>query len=155
MSSSCPHRQARPTDPAQVEQALIAARARCEAAGESWTEPRNRTYALLVGAGEPVKAYDLIQRYGAGSRAAKPPTVYRSLDLLISIGLVHKVVTMGAYLAWPGGTTTDSAGLLVCTCCHAVEPFPHGGPAAISGAPKDFLIERIVLEASGLCRHCR
>jgi Fur family zinc uptake transcriptional regulator len=82
-----------PTEPALVEQALAAGRARCEAAGESWTEPRRRTYALLVGARKPVKAYDLIQQFARGQSATKPPTVYRSLDLLMTIGLVQKVIT--------------------------------------------------------------
>lgn len=155
MSPPCPHSHAAAADPARVERALIAARTRCEGAGEAWTEPRHRTYALLVGAGKPMKAYDLIQQFGGGMRPTKPPTVYRSLDLLMAIGLVQKVVTLGAYMACPEGASTGAAGLLVCTCCHAVEQLPDTGPAAISGAPAGFLIERVVLEASGICRRCR
>ena len=89
MSGPCPHSHPEPQDAAHVQHALDAARARCEAAGENWTEPRRRTYALLVSAGKPVKAYDLIQQFGAGVRATKPPTVYRSLDLLMGIGLEY------------------------------------------------------------------
>lgn len=101
-----------------------------------------------------MKAYDLIQRFGAGARATKPPTVYRSLDLLIGIGLVRKVVTLGAYIACPEAAG-NSPGLLICSCCHSVERLPDPGPAAIAGAPPDYLIEQVVLEASGLCPLCR
>lgn len=101
-----------------------------------------------------MKAYDLIQQFGAGARATKPPTVYRSLDLLMAIGLVRKVVTLGAYVACPEATEC-AAGLLVCSCCHAVEHLPDARPAAIAGAPQDYLIEQVVLEASGLCPLCR
>jgi len=154
VSGPCPHSHPEPQDAAHVQHALDAARARCEAAGENWTEPRRRTYALLVSAGKPVKAYDLIQQFGAGVRATKPPTVYRSLDLLMGIGLVRKVVTLGAYVACPKATDC-AAGLLVCSCCHAVEHLPDARPAAIAGAPQDYLIEQVVLEASGLCPLCR
>lgn len=155
MIPPCPHSYAPLPDPARVERALVAARARCERSGETWTEPRHRTYALLVGAGKPVKAYDLIQQFGAGLRPTKPPTVYRSLDFLMAVGLVQKVVTLGAYMACPETPETGGAALLVCTCCHAVERLPVPGPAAVSNAPPDFLIERVLLEASGRCRRCR
>ena len=154
MSPPCPHSHRAPTDPALLEQALVEARARCEAAGESWTQPRRRTYELLVGAGHPVKAYDLIQRFGEGGRPTKPPTVYRSLDLLMAIGLVQKVITLGAYMACPDSSGTSAAGLLVCTCCGAVERLPDPSLVATCAAPAGFLVERVMLEASGLCPRC-
>lgn len=49
------------------------------AAGQRWTPSRRRTYELLLRAGAPVKAYDLISSYAvAGEAVAKPPTVYRA-----------------------------------------------------------------------------
>ena len=77
-----------------------------------------------------------------------------ALFVLMGIGLVRKVVTLGAYVACPEATEC-AAGLLVCSCCHAVEHLPDARPAAIAGAPQDYLIEQVVLEASGLCPLCR
>ena len=45
----------------------------------------------LLESGEPVKAYDLIARFGEDGQPAKPPTVYRALDFLIENGLIHRI----------------------------------------------------------------
>ena len=45
------------------------------------TPLRRNVLALLVEAGEPVKAYDLLDRMKSSDKSAKPPTVYR-YDLL-------------------------------------------------------------------------
>lgn len=64
--------------------------------------PRRRTYELLLEAGCPVKAYDLISTYAqAGERLAKPPTIYRALDFLLAQGLVHRLESLNAFLACP------------------------------------------------------
>lgn len=65
------------------------AEAICQRRGEQWTAPRRRTYELLLKAGGPVKAYDLISTFAqAGESLAKPPTIYRALDFLLAQGLV-------------------------------------------------------------------
>ena len=50
---------------------LTAAESRCAAAGQRLTAPRRRVLELLLGAGQPVKAYDLIAAYGAGGEPAE------------------------------------------------------------------------------------
>jgi DNA-binding PadR family transcriptional regulator len=59
---------------------------RCEAAGQRLTPPRRRVLEMLLKAGQPVKAYDLIAAFGDGGPPAKPPTVYRALDFLSKLG---------------------------------------------------------------------
>lgn len=93
---------------------MTLAQARCEAAGEKWTAPRRRTYALLAAAPRPMKAYDLIRDFGVSSGVAKPPTVYRSLDLLMGLGLVHKVASLSAYVVCAADAPHTSTNFLVC-----------------------------------------
>lgn len=74
MGSSCDHDHTdhRPGT-AEVDRALVAAEGRCVADGERMTAPRRRVLELLLAAAEPVKAYDLIARFGTDGQAAKPP----------------------------------------------------------------------------------
>ena len=76
--------------------ALEAAEALCAKRGERLTPVRRRVLELVLTAPGPVKAYDLLEALKPGSGTAKPPTVYRALDFLIGLGLVHKVEALNA-----------------------------------------------------------
>ena len=65
MGDTCQHDHADgPPGKAEVERALAAAGERLTAEGERLTPARLRVLGLLLAAGEPVKAYDLIARFG-------------------------------------------------------------------------------------------
>ena len=81
-----------------LDRALAAAEARAVQQGERMTAQRRRVLALLLESGEPVKAYDLIARFGEDGQAAKPPTVYRALEFLERLGMVHRIASISA---WP------------------------------------------------------
>ena len=63
-----------------LERALGASERRIADAGERMTAPRRRVLTLLLEAGEPVKAYDLIGRFGglAAWPSAPPKRAIRS-----------------------------------------------------------------------------
>ena len=67
---------------------LAAAEALCERRDQRLTAPRRRVLELLLEAGQPVKAYDLMAQYDAKS-PAKPPTVYRALEFLEREGGIY------------------------------------------------------------------
>ena len=83
----CPHRATAASALVSLESAMAAAEARCLSVGERWTASRRRTYELLVADSRPSKAYDLIARFKDHDATTKPPTVYRSLDFLMGLGL--------------------------------------------------------------------
>ena len=98
MSSACDHDHDHSgLTGGALDRALAAAEARAVKDGERMTPQRRRVLALLLEAGEPVKAYDLIARFGgAEGQAAKPPTVYRALDFLERLGLAHRIASISA-----------------------------------------------------------
>ncbi len=78
---------------------------------------------LLVAARSPLSAYDILDRLRSeGLRA--PPQVYRALDRLQSLALVHRVESLNAFLACvePHAHDDDHAAvvLAVCNDCHSV-----------------------------------
>lgn len=143
--------------PAAVRAALAVAEAGCAADGERMTAPRRRVLELLLAAGEPVKAYDLIAAYGRDGEAAKPPTVYRALEFLERRGLAHRIASLSAYVACSHGGSGHAAAFLICDCCGATAEIGVGAGTQMSAraAEMGFSIQRATVEAHGLCARCQ
>lgn len=156
--SDCDHRQA-PGPGLQgdlLDRALVRAEGRCRTRGERLTAPRRRVLELLLSADGPVKAYELMGRFGGEAGPAKPPTVYRALDFLERQGLAHRLATLNAYVACRGDGEGHAAAFLICDCCGAaieVEALALDGVAEAARANR-FTIDSVVLEARGVCARC-
>ncbi|WP_420480021.1 Fur family transcriptional regulator [Brevundimonas sp. FT23028] len=150
------HHDGPPTATA-VASALAAADARLTGEGERMTAARLRVLELLLAAGEPVKAYDLIARFGEDGRPAKPPTVYRALEFLERKGLAHRIASISAYVACTSGTDAHAAAFLICDCCGATEEIPSAIAEGLNRAAADvgYQIDRTTIEAHGRCPACR
>ena len=161
MGSTCDHDHdhGRPSA-AVIGRALDAAEGRCVAEGERMTAPRRRVLELLLTAAEPVKAYDLIARYGEDGQAAKPPTVYRALEFLERKGMAHRIASISAYVACTAdgeGDVAHAAAFLICDCCGATEEVtaPTGQTFALAADTAGYAIERTTIEGHGRCPACR
>lgn len=158
MGSACDHHHHDgPPEAAEVSRALGAAETRLTAEGERMTAARLRVLELLLAAGEPVKAYDLIARFGEDGQPAKPPTVYRALEFLERKGLVHRIASISAYVACTGGDNAHAAAFLICDCCGATEEVAASVADGLDGAAAKagYAIERTTIEAHGRCPACR
>jgi len=136
---------------------LNAAVSRCEAGGQRLTPPRRRVLEMLLTAGQPVKAYDLIAAFGEDGVPAKPPTVYRALDFLSKQGLAHRIESLNAFIACGGGREGHAAAFLICDCCGATREIAPAGAAEIERLAGDqgFSLTGLMVEAHGLCQDCR
>jgi Fur family zinc uptake transcriptional regulator len=136
---------------------LGAALARCEAAGQRLTPPRRRVLEMLLKAGQPVKAYDLIATFGDGGAPAKPPTVYRALDFLSKLGLAHRIESLNAYMACGGGGDGHAAAFLICDCCGATREIAPTVASEVErlAAAQGYSLTALMVEAHGLCADCR
>jgi Fur family zinc uptake transcriptional regulator len=124
-------------------------------AGQRWTQPRRRVLELLLKAGGPVKAYDLIADFGE-DHAAKPPTVYRALEFLETLGLAHRIPSLNAYVACGTAEPLHSASFLICDCCGSAEEFDPGIEPDVRAAAGrlGFRPQSMAVEVRGLCRSC-
>jgi len=158
MGDACHHHHHDgPPDAGAVRTALGEVESRLSAQGERMTAARMRVLELLLAAGEPVKAYDLIARFGEDGQPAKPPTVYRALEFLEKQGLAHRIASISAYVACTSTGADHAAAFLICDCCGATEEVAasvaDGLGAAAAGA--GYVIERTTVEAHGRCPACR
>jgi Fur family zinc uptake transcriptional regulator len=81
-----------------VVERLADARRYIEARGEWWTEPRARTLQLLLEAGGPIGAYQMLALFRPTGRAPTP-SIDRALEFLMRIGLVERKPKVRTYVA--------------------------------------------------------
>lgn len=132
----------------------------CNERGLRLTPIRARVLQLIADAGQPVKAYDLLDRVraGEGPGASAPPTVYRALDFLLANGFIHKLESVNAFVACHHPNAAQhSVPFLICDRCHsAVELEDSAVVDALDARARalGFVPQAQTLEVHGLCAKC-
>jgi len=159
MAESCEHTHDHDAglSGAGLSSELALAESRCAAEGQKLTPARRRVLEMLLHAGQPAKAYDLMSDFEPGGAAAKPPTVYRALEFLERHGFIHRIQSLNAYVACRHEGDGHQAAFLICDCCGQTrEVEPAASPAlAKQAAAASFVIKGVTIEAHGLCAACR
>ena len=140
-----------------IEQQLEQAAALCERRGARLTDLRRQVLGLVLEAGRPVGAYDLLDMLRGRRRGAAPPTVYRALDFLLEHGLVHKVERLSAFVGCPAHDHDHAAQFLICSGCGSVTELENAPVRrALAAVARDhgFTIHGMTVEAEGLCATC-
>ena len=132
----------------------------CSERGLRLTDIRARVLGLVADAGQPIKAYDLLDkvRDGDGPGAAAPPTIYRALDFLLANGFIHKLESVNAFVACHHPNSAQhSVPFLICSRCHsAVELEDQAIVELLDGKARElgFSPQAQTLEVHGLCAAC-
>ena len=132
----------------------------CTQRGLRLTPIRERVLALIADAGQPIKAYDLLDkvRDGDGPGAAAPPTIYRALDFLLANGFIHKLESVNAFVACHHPDSDQhSVPFLICDRCHsAVELEDREVVSQLEARARalGFKPQAQTLEVHGLCERC-
>ncbi len=141
----------------QIEEAA----AQCAERGAQLTPLRRAVLRLLLQRGGTAKAYDLQDDMRIAQGRAAPMTVYRALDFLIEMGLVHRVDSLNTFVVCSqhghGHDHPHDALLLACTRCGAVtEQRLHDPVALLTREVEQRLGFRPdAIEVKGVCRDCQ
>ena len=157
MTMACPHGQeTEPPSATTVSLALNAAHNHVAAADERLTLPRHRVLELLLTSGRPVKAYDLVAAFHADERIAKPATIYRALEFLEKMGLIHRLSSSKCFVACTLGPAAHPAAFLICDCCGSSSEISAPEVASLTGTATalGYSVDRVTLEAEGRCPAC-
>lgn len=126
-------------------------------AGLRMTPVRRRTLEILLESHRALGAYDVLERLAADGFGHQPPVAYRALDFLVENGFAHRVRRLNAFAACMHPGEPHSPAFLICRACDAVAETPvaevHQALAKAAGQI-GFAIERVNLEAVGLCPGC-
>lgn len=131
---------------------------RCRALGERLTPARQGAYAELLAAKRPLTAYELIARLESRQdRKIAPLTVYRHLEFLTRVGLVHRIESTQSYLPCDHPQESHESQYLLCSSCGRVDEVSSTTLEALLGdiaSERGFSPQKSVVEVSGLCGDC-
>lgn len=143
---------------ASIDDELVLADGYCRRRGERLTPIRRKVLELLLTSGKATKAYTLLDEMRKVHAGSAPPTVYRALDFLLAMGLVHRVESINAFAACHDLTHCHHGMLLVCQRCGAVQELHE---PAIERALLDKIADsgyRLATDAAelkGVCPACQ
>ncbi|GAB4291036.1 MAG: Fur family transcriptional regulator [Roseovarius sp.] len=140
-----------------IAAALSAAEAHCAAAGLNLTPVRRRVLEILLRRHRALGAYEILDELREAGFGSQPPVVYRALEFLVANGFAHRIERLNAFVACAHAGAEHAPAFLVCRLCAAVaEAEAAAGQRAIAATARaeGFTVERMVIEAVGLCPRC-
>ena len=148
-----------------VQQAVERAEQLCAQSGLRFTPLRRRVFELIWQRHVPAKAYDILdalqaQRQQQAAKASiKPATVYRALNFLLELGLIHKLNSLNAYVgcAQPH-SKHSSCYFLICDDCEVIEECcdPEVSDVIeLIANDNHFHLGQVTLEIRGQCQSCK
>ena len=148
--------------PAHDHRACVAdgvdhAEAMCARQGARLTDNRRAVLEILLVDHVPLSAYEIAERIDWKGRRAAPVQIYRALDFLAGLGLVHRIESLNAFLACSRHGDRHGAQFLVCTDCRRVaEASDEGVQNGIRRLADSagFQVHAPVIEVAGLCPDC-
>lgn len=142
-----------------VDAALAQARTLCESRGARLTPIRESVLRLVWQSHRPMGAYNIAEQLpGVLGRRILAPTVYRSIDFLLALGLIHRITTLNAYIGCPFAGSEHSDLFLICENCGSAAEFSAEMVQSSIDAAADrahFKVSSQQLEILGLCPNCQ
>ena len=137
---------------------LKAAEVACAQNGTQLTALRREVLELILQAGTPVTAYQLLDQLKPIRKSAVPPTIYRSLEFLLDNKLIHKIERLNAFVpcAEADHHHTDAQFLICKNCGNVIEIEDHAVSQALAkaAAKHGFTPSRAMVEVDGICAAC-
>lgn len=106
----------------------------------------------------PLSAYSILDELrDQGFRA--PLQVYRALEKLVDVGLVHRLESLNAFVACrhPSCQNHQSIAFAICEQCGSVKEFSEARIAedlTSWAAETGFMLKKTTIELRGLCKDC-
>lgn len=142
--------------PETLADALSEAEDLCRKRGGVLTPLREKVLNLLLESKRPAKAYDLLEMLRKDG-PAKPPTVYRALDFLLDMGLVHRIESLQAFAPCRHWAHEHSPAFLICNVCGSMEELDLDASFRKLAQEADsvgFKTRSTVVEGRGTCANC-
>ena len=134
------------------------AEARCAEQAARLTPARLAVYAEMLACERPLSAYELIALLERRQdRKVAPVTVYRHLDFLMRVGLVHRLQSAQTYLPCDHPDHPHESQFLLCSSCGQVDEVESTGLETLLAqiaSERGFRPNNTVVEVTGVCGTC-
>lgn len=135
-----------------------AAEAICRARGGRLTQQRRTVLTKLLATGRPVTAYELVDLVRPEDAAITPASVYRSLEFLVEMGLVHRLDSTRSFVACEHPEHPHAGQFLICRECGTVVEAEDKRIVRATtdlGERHGFILDHRTVELTGICGTCR
>ncbi len=126
--------------------------------GKSMGSHDERVMNLLLSNHQYLSAYDIADKISNKGKRLQAVQVYRSLEKLIDLGVVHKISTKNSYMACFQEGECASGKFLICTQCESVKEIKNDlleTEIKASAEKNRFSIDKQTIEIVGLCSQCQ
>jgi len=140
-----------------INTALQQATKLCIEQGVRLTPIRKRVLELVWQSHKPMGAYDLLPALAADGFNSAPPTVYRALDFLLDLGLVHRLASLNAFIGCSQPGHEHQSCFLICKVCgkaHEMEVQSLFTTLSDTAKTQGFEAETQITEIVGTCQQC-
>ncbi|RMH49806.1 MAG: transcriptional repressor [Alphaproteobacteria bacterium] len=137
---------------------VACAESRAAERGLRLTPQRRRVLEILLESHRAMGAYEVLGRLTEEGLGSQPPVVYRALEFLADLGVIHRVERLSAFVACARPGRRHRPVFLICRGCNRVaetEPEGVGGALDAAAGMIGFGIEALSVEIEGLCPDCR
>jgi Fur family transcriptional regulator, zinc uptake regulator len=145
-------------DEARGFQSAVATAERiCASRQVKLTPLRRRVFEIVWRQREAIGAYEILTQLAKGREKAGPPTVYRALEFLREVGLVHRLDTLNAFVACDRPEHTHAGQFLVCKVCRRVAEIEDSAPNRMvqeEARLRGFRLEIPSIEIRTVCYQC-
>ncbi len=120
-----------------------------------FTKQRRAVLQAVLDLGSHPTAEDVVASAPVRKSGVSRATVYRTLEHMASMGVVHRVDHRGSAIRYDGRTVLHHH--FICTRCNRVTDIASATLDAIPIPPAGnfgFLVKEHRVQLSGLCRHC-
>ena len=124
------------------------------------TPGRRRILTILEEAGQPLGAYEMIDRLASASgKRPAPISIYRALDFLVDQGLVHRLASRNAFMACgQAHQAHEMVAFLICDVCGSVsEAASQPMRQSLTALAQEigFAARDQIIEVTGRCATCQ
>ena len=121
------------------------------------TKNQKIVFNLLQNSGEPLKAYAILEnlkREGLKS----PLQVYRALDKLVELGIIHKIESQNSFIACSNSNCASNTAFTICRKCGDVKEINNNHlfeQVSDLGKKNRLKVQRFNLEFYVDCNGCK
>ncbi|HIG67637.1 MAG TPA: transcriptional repressor [Porticoccaceae bacterium] len=141
-----------------INAALSRANNLCLEKGVRLTPTRESVLRLLWQSHQPLGAYQVQDQLSKlTGKSIAPPTVYRAIEFLSDLGLVHRLASLNAYIGCPFPNSEHSNLFMICNGCGSAAEVAHSALNDVlqnASEKAQFKLESQSIELFGRCPQC-
>ncbi|WP_425074058.1 Fur family transcriptional regulator [Sagittula sp. S175] len=141
-----------------INEGIEAAVTLCSEKGLQLTPVRRRVLEILLDRHRAMGAYEVLDVLRSEGLGSQPPVAYRALDFLVTNGFAHRIERLNAFIACAAPTEDHAPTFLICRKCSTVAETPAWRAGRVLrniASEVGFEVERVAIEAEGLCPACQ